>query len=533
MGGSGEMISLEEKQQIILRHYHDGDSQRKIHRETGIARKTIRKYIQKYEQAKNELLKNSSGCYRHLAQDIVDKPQYDTSKRKRMKLTEELMARIEFYVKENETKRAEGKAKQQMKKIDLYEELIKEGFDISYPSVCNAVRGLYQKNKEAYIKQEYQLGDQCEFDWGDVKLKIADKNRVLQMSVMASAKGNYRYAKLFYNQKTESFLEAHSLFFENIQGTYHTMVYDNMKVAVKRFVGPTEKEPTEALLKLSLYYGFKFRFCNTCAGWEKGHVERSVEYVRRKAFSRRDEFDSLEEAQEYLNNVLNTLNQKSQAHKEGKSALEILNEERPYLLPVMPKYDAARIQEPRVDKYSTICVDNCHYSVPDIYVGQFIFTKIYTSQIHCYHNGERIAQHERKYGNNEWSIKIEHYLRTLKKKPGALAGSTALQQAQPELQKIYHTYYTGKEKEFIQLLELIGEKGLSAVTNAITLLQRVSPIDINTEKITAICNRSTVPGSDKPVKNITDIEIKSKDILKSYGLLLISTGEEFEEVSIA
>ncbi len=47
--------------------------QRKIHRETGIARKTIRKYIQKYEQAKNELLENSSGCYSHLAQDIVDK----------------------------------------------------------------------------------------------------------------------------------------------------------------------------------------------------------------------------------------------------------------------------------------------------------------------------------------------------------------------------------------------------------------------------------------------------------------------------
>ena len=77
MGGSGEMISLEKKQQIILRYYHDGESQRKIHRETGISRKTIRKYIQKYEQAKNELLENSSGCHSHLAQDLVDKPQYN------------------------------------------------------------------------------------------------------------------------------------------------------------------------------------------------------------------------------------------------------------------------------------------------------------------------------------------------------------------------------------------------------------------------------------------------------------------------
>jgi hypothetical protein len=45
-----------------------------------------------------------------------------------------------------------------------------------------------------------------------------------------------------------------------------------------------------------------------------------------------------------------------------------------------------------------------------------------------------------------------HITRTLKKKPGVLAGSLALKQAEPELQKIYHKYYTEKEKEFIELL---------------------------------------------------------------------------------
>ncbi|MDD2620079.1 MAG: helix-turn-helix domain-containing protein [Syntrophomonadaceae bacterium] len=110
------MISLEEKQQIILRHFHDGESQRKIHKETGISRKTIRKYIKNYEHAKRELIESNSDCHSDLVADIMDKPQYDTSKRKNVKLTEELMARIEFYVKENETKRAEGKAKQQKKK---------------------------------------------------------------------------------------------------------------------------------------------------------------------------------------------------------------------------------------------------------------------------------------------------------------------------------------------------------------------------------------------------------------------------------
>ncbi|MGI5876234.1 MAG: hypothetical protein ACOX6X_05385 [Dethiobacteria bacterium] len=49
------------------------------------------------------------------------------------------------------------------------------------------------------------------------------------------------------------------------------MVYDNTRVVVKKFVGPSEKEPTEALIKLSLYYGFNYRFCNVQAGWEKGN----------------------------------------------------------------------------------------------------------------------------------------------------------------------------------------------------------------------------------------------------------------------
>ncbi len=89
-------------------------------------------------------------------------------------------------------------------------------------------------------------------------------------------------------QNTNCFLESHALFFEKIQGVYRTMVYDNMKVGVKKFIGRTEKEPTDELLKLSLYYGFNFRFCNAYSGNEKGHVERSVDYIRHKAFCDKD-----------------------------------------------------------------------------------------------------------------------------------------------------------------------------------------------------------------------------------------------------
>ena len=71
------------------------------------------------------------------------------------------------------------------------------------------------------------------------------------------------------------------------------MVYDNSRVAVAKRVGPSGKKPTEALLKLSIYYGFSLRFFDNYKANEKGHVERSVEYLRRRIFSKRDTFSSM------------------------------------------------------------------------------------------------------------------------------------------------------------------------------------------------------------------------------------------------
>lgn len=169
-------------------------------------------------------------------------------------------------------KKAAGIAKQQKKKIDIYEALIAEGYDISYPTVCNTIRAIMNQGGEAYIRAHYDYGDVCEFDWGEVKLNIDGGGfKSYQMAAFTSAKGNYRYSRVFNKQDTACFNESHALFFEQIGGVYRTVVYDNMKVVVKKFVGRSEKEPTENLLKLSMYYGFKFRFCNTNAGNEKGN----------------------------------------------------------------------------------------------------------------------------------------------------------------------------------------------------------------------------------------------------------------------
>ena len=312
-----------------------GKSQRQIAREMDLNRRTIANYIKDYETKKARLTGSKGNSNKEeLIADIVEDLRYDTSSRKKVKLTEEVIDRIKFYLRENETKRAEGKAKQQKKKIDIHEALKEEGFDIGYTTTCNTIRKINKEAKEAYIRQEYALGEVCEFDWGEVKLVINGKKKTLQMSVFTTAKGNYRWGDLYHNQKTEAFLDTNASFFTEVGGVYKEMVYDNARVMVARFVGRSEKEPTEALLKLSIYYGFRFRFTNSYQAHEKGHAERSVEYLRRKIFSKQDTFSSLEEARQYFKKELKRLNTKPR--ENAKSAYEILQEEREYLLPLPP-----------------------------------------------------------------------------------------------------------------------------------------------------------------------------------------------------
>ncbi|MEG6616392.1 IS21 family transposase [Peptococcaceae bacterium 1198_IL3148] len=528
------MITLSEKQHIVISAFRDGKSLRAISKETGINRRTVTKYVRDYEERRNQLLQADNNIdVKELTDYIVEKPKYNSANRSKRKLTDEIVDKIKYYLKENEQKRARGQAKQQKKKIDIYEALMADGYDISYPTVCNTIRKLTNKGGEAYIKAEYELGDICEFDWGEVKLDLGAGFKTYQMAVFTGAKGNFRYSRLFTKQDTACFNEAHALFFDGINGVYRTMVYDNMKVVIKKFVGSNEKEPTDNLLKLSMYYGFKFRFCNIRAGNEKGHVERSVEYVRRKAFAFRDSFESLEEANNYLEEVCFKLNNKPQKLNNNQTAFEILRQEKEWLLPKMPMYDAARAADHRVDKYSTITVDSCHYSVPEQHVGKMVFVKVYSDCVKCFYEGAKIAEHSRKLGFNEWSIKIDHYLETLQRKPGALASSTALRQANPRLQKIYHQYYIKKEKEFIDLIKLVLEKGLEKIEEAIKSLERISPLDISTDKIKAIVNR-TSPQVSLVVDNTKCSETtqKSIEMLDEFNSLIPEASNKFKPAVI-
>lgn len=522
------MIDLKRKQRIILMHL-DGTSNREIAASLHMSKDTVNKYVNEYDAKKQILLeRNPNQDAGELIQELVEKPRYNTSNRKKTKVTDAAVDLINECLRLNEEKRVTGRSKQVMLKKDIHQYLRDNGYDLSYSTVKRLIDSEIKRHYEAFIKQEYNPGEVCEFDWGTVKLNINDSGyESYQLAVFTAAYSNYRFSFLYKAQDTAAFQESHAEFFDLCKGTYQTMVYDNMRVAVGKFVGLHEKEPTEALLQLSLYYGFNYRFCNIARGNEKGHVERSVEFVRRKVFSKpgKDCFDSLDDANRYLRQECWRLNAKPISN--GTIPSEVFQTEKPHLRPDVPKFESCIYSENRVDKYSTITVRQNHYSVPDIYVGKMVSVKLYTNRLVIFHDNKQIATQQRSFGLQEWKIDIYHYLRTLKRKPGALLQSTAMLQADATIKTIYEKYYTSNPKEFLGVLELIKEKGIVEVEAALKKLERLTPFDLSVDKVKLICNSNTkdiTPGKDAVSEKAQEVLVLYDDLV--FDGLTVSQGEQ-------
>ena len=518
------MIRMNQKQEVLLRHFRQGHAKKRIARDLELDVKTVRKYLWEYSKAQAGLAEAEGQAIEVLIESMTQPPRYDSSSRRQTRLAEAVQQKIDGYLLENQRKCQRGWHKQAMKKIDIYEALIKAGHLVSYPTVCRYIRKQCQPRQEAYIRQRYEPGQVCEFDWGEVKLIIAAQERTCQLAAFTSAWGNYRWACLFERQDTASFQQAHADFFAHLGGVYAEMVYDNTRVVIRRFVGRQEKEPTEGLLQLSLYYQLGFRFCNVARGNEKGHVERSVEYIRRKAFALRDEFGSLAEANAYLWDSCRDLNQREQTGS-GHSAQALLEQERPVLLACPPAaFECGQWKALRVDKYSTINLGNNNYSVPDKLVGKMVDVKAYPAQLVVYYQKEETCRHERRYTQHGWYIKLEHYLSTLKRKPGALAGSVALQQAGERLRRIYEGHFKERPKMFIELLCYQRERQLplDKLEQAIQSLCRLSPQDISLDKLRVLCERQEAqPGQPAPGG---DIEQHALEQLRALSQMLPQAG---------
>jgi hypothetical protein len=177
------------------------------------------------------------------------------------------------------------------------------------------------------------------------------------------------------------------------------------------------------------------------------------------------------------------------------SPTALLEQEKGHLYVVPTGFDSGEWLSLRVNKYSCFCCGQNHYSVPDHLVAQMVDVRLSATLLEVYYQGEKLCEHSRAGGHHGWHIRLDHYLDTLLRKPGALAGSLALKSADQGLREIYSLHFQDRPKVFVQLLHYQREENLSfaAIEQALEACLKTCPHQApELDKIKVFCQAQAI-----------------------------------------
>ena len=280
---------------------------------------------------------------------------------------------------------------------------------------------------EVFIPQSYRWGQEGQVDWYEAWAEIDGEEQKAYVFCMRSMASGGAFHRAYPHASQQAFLEAHEWAFAYFGGVFEGLRYDNLSSAVKRIVRGSQREETERFIAFRSHWGFQSEFCTPGEGHEKGGVEGENGYYRRNHMVPVPKVRSWDELNAFLLEECQRDEQRmigDRSHTVGAGMCL----ERGHLLPLAEEgFELASIHFPMVNTSSCVRVLTNFYSVPAP-VGCKVQAKVTATAVEIWHQGRCIARHDRCFSRQKKILNLEHYLEALSKKPGALAGSTPLEQ---------------------------------------------------------------------------------------------------------
>ncbi len=438
---------------IRIAHRVYGKRIREIARETGHSRNTVKKALR--------------GEYRG----------YSARDRQPFPVLGPYLRTIDRWLKEDQ----DQPRKQRHTAVRIYNRLRTEyGFEGGESTVRRYVREarrrLGVRPSGVFIPLEPELGREAEVDWGGCHAIVAGEYTKLKSFCMRSKGSGKAFVQCFPCERQQAFFEGHLGAFAFYGGVFRTLVYDNLTSAVEKVLKGKDRKLQESFEKFRAYYNFEARFCNPDRAHEKGGVEGLVGYARRNFLVPIPRVESLAE----LNAQLLAECAAYGDHRikgRDKTVKELFEEEKKHLLP-LPGVPFSNLDtvSAKVDKYSTVVVDRNRYSVPTRYAGLRVRVMLYVGRVDIFYGNQRIATHERLYGDNKWQLDPMHYLELLGQRPQAFQSARPIRQWRAEwpaaLEKLLERFCEARGanqgiKEFIGVLGLFDKHEREDVMEAV------------------------------------------------------------------
>jgi transposase len=381
------------------------------------------------------------------------------------------------------------------------------GFNGSERSVRSYVhrkrRELGLLQREVFVPQSYNWGVEAQCDWYEACAILGGERIKLQVFEMRSMASGGAYHRAYTHATQQAFLEAHERAFQYFDGVFKLLRYDNLRSAVQKILRGYRREETSRFIAFRSHWRFQSEFCNPARGNEKGGVEGEGGYFRRNHWVPLPEARDLEELNVYLEQCCKQ-DQRRILDGRTETVGAAMLYEQPYLMPLAAEpFDLSESSFPTVDGLGCVRVRTNRYSTP-LPPGTVVEAKLRADYIEVWHEGVRVAQHERCYSRQQKILDLEHYLDVLRKKPGALAGSTPLAQWReagrwPEcFDRLWQALNTrhGRQEGTRQMIELLSygpHEGWDRLRTAVEEAHSLGCQDIAAIRHLLLAGRMTKP----------------------------------------
>jgi len=284
-----------------------------------------------------------------------------------------------------------------------------------------------------FVPQSHRPGVEAEVDFGEVAVWLRGEQVTCFLFAFRMSFSGRSVHRIYATGGQEAFFEGHMHALTTLGGVPTGVVrYDNLKAAVAKVLGfSRQREETERWIAFRSHFDLQPFYCQPGidGAHEKGGVEGQIGWFRRNHLVPVPEVDSLAE----LNALVDKWDADDESRRIGSRPHTIGEHfaiEKPLLKPLPREpFETGRWFTPRVDRYSQITIRTNRYSVPIRLIGRRVRVLLHASHLVVYDGRTEVAQHERLLAKGGTRLELDHYLEAMVRKPGALPGATALEQA--------------------------------------------------------------------------------------------------------
>jgi transposase len=308
----------------------------------------------------------------------------------------------------------------------IFHELQERGYLGGYEMVKLAVRPLRtERNRlaEATLRFETAPGRQAQVDWGTTWAEIGGQSARVQVFVMVLGYSRRMYVEFTRDQQVATLMACHEHAFDWFGGLTEELLYDNPKtVVLKRDREGRVIAWNPLFWDFARYYGFTPRLCRPYRAQTKGKVESGVKYVKRsfvlgRAFPNWEALNPTAHAW-----VTCVADQRIHGTTFRKPA-EAFAEEHLRSHLGQPPYVLQASMLRTVARDCLVTIETNRYSVPAAYVGQSVEVQWGAGEtVQIYHQGTLIATHRRAHGHHQRCVEPAHY--AMLRCPGPPPGAT-------------------------------------------------------------------------------------------------------------